>query len=69
MLYLIEIDWKARASESGKPAQGTTVQAEFARSLNAAITKAKTKFRRHYGMHRAITSASEKQDPAGIYQP
>lgn len=68
MLHLIEISWTRRCQEPGRSPSGTTTYAEFARSLNAAITKAKNKFRLHYGMHCSITAATEKPDPAKVFE-
>ena len=68
MLYLIDITWTRRAPQPGEAPTGTTTQAEFARSLQAAKNKASKKFRQHYGAHRRIETVTEQADPAGIYQ-
>lgn len=66
MLYLIEITWQRRDPQPEETNVGTTVQAEFARSLNRAISKAKIKFLRHSGMHRSITGVSEKPQTTSV---
>lgn len=65
-LHLIEISWQRQDPRPDQALTGTTDYAEFARTLTAAITKAKTKFNRHYGMHRAITGATEKPQTASV---
>lgn len=67
MLFIIDIAWTRRAPEPGRPDNGTTTYSEYARTLTTAKRRAAAKFRRHYGAHLAIRSATEKQDPAGIF--
>lgn len=69
MLYIINIHWTRRIPQEGRPDQGRSTYAEYAKSLTAAKRKASAKFRLHYGMHLAIESAEEFEDPAGIFKP
>jgi hypothetical protein len=67
-LFLIDISWKRRKAQDGDDQTGTKTYAEYARTLTRATTQASKKFRRHYGMHLAITKTAEKPDPAGIFK-
>ena len=67
-LFLIDISWQRRQPDPDRENTGTKTYAEYARSLTRATTQACKKFRRHYGMHLAITQTAEKPDPAAIYQ-
>ena len=67
MLYLIDITWQRRTPHPDKPATGRTTLAISARYPKRAITDAKKQFRCIYGTNLAITAATEKADPAGIF--
>lgn len=67
MLYLINIHWTRRVPEDGRPTNGKSTYAEYARTLTGAKRKAAAKFRRHYGLHLDVTRTEEFQDPAGIF--
>lgn len=59
-LYLIDITWTRRQPEPDRENTGTKTYAEYARTLTRAVSQASTKFRRHYGMHLAISKTAEK---------
>jgi len=67
MIYLIDIHWQRRHPHPDKPATGRTTIPVSARYPKRAITDAKKQFRQKYGANLAITAATEKQDPAGIF--
>lgn len=67
MLFIINVHWKRRSPEPGRPNKGHSTYAEYGRTLLAAKRKAATKFRRHYGLHLAIERTEEFNDPAGIF--
>jgi hypothetical protein len=67
MLYLIDIAWQRRTPHPDKPATGRTTLAISARYPKRAIADAQAQFRQKYGNNLAITSATEKPDPAGIF--
>lgn len=66
-MFLINIYWRRRKPEEGRPTTGHSTYAERGRSFNAARSKAVKKFNRHFGTHLAIENVAEVQDPAGIY--
>jgi len=68
-LYLIDISWQRRHPDPELPLTGTQTFAEFARTITRARSQASAKFRRHYGMHLAITKTAHKPAPAAISQP
>jgi hypothetical protein len=67
MLHLINIHWRRRKPEDGRPTTGHSTYAERGRYFTAARNKAVRKFNRHYGAHLAIERVEETPDPAGIF--
>jgi hypothetical protein len=67
MLYLINIHWKRRILEEGRPPSGKSTYPTAAANYPTAVCKAKRKFERKFGEHLAITKTEEFQDPAGIF--
>jgi len=66
-LFLIDIHWQRRSAQDGQPITGCDTSATAGHSLAEASRKAVRKFNRHFGMHRKVMRATEKQDPAGLF--
>lgn len=68
MLYLINIHWRRRQPEDGRPDTGRSTYTERGKYFATARNRAVRKFNRHFGTHLAIEKVEEYQDPAGIYR-